>query len=111
MITTILYDYEMNVPLQNGELQRTLDFIRAKSNMNWQVVARELLVKKKAWQFFRKHRKKTMYEVYVEVGGVLPWQLLNFMNGTYLTEPELGAYLMGLKNGWEMKEYVEHDTK
>jgi len=110
MITTLLYDHEMDVPLRNGELQRTLDFIRAKSGMNWQVVARELPLKKD-W-FFRKSRKRTLYEVYYEVGGCLPWQLLNFMNGTYLTESELGAYLMGLKNGWEMKEYVnEHDTK
>lgn len=105
MITTMLHSGELNVPLPNAELQELLDRVRAESNMNWQVQRREFVTRD--WLY----RKKTIvrYAVFLEVGGVLPYEQVNFWSEEgsmklLITESELASYLMGLKNGMEIGE-------
>lgn len=94
--TTILYDSQLNVPLQHKEIQELLDDVRQFTGKNWQVVPHTVTLGK--WPF---DRKETWYGLYLHVGGICPWQQINFyrdgsddLNFTVPLEL-IAAYLMG----------------
>jgi len=73
-ITTCLYDSEQNQVLKNKEISELLDEIREVTGENWQVIEREYITK--FW--FKENIKTISYELYVEVGGCLSFQMINF---------------------------------
>jgi len=100
MMTTTLSDCELNIPLENSQLQQLLEEVREKSGRNWQVTKRSFFRRR----VFRKPIESTFYSVYLEVGGCMPYQLLNFYKGegrygTFISESELACYLMGMVDG------------
>lgn len=99
--TTFLHDGELNQPLPDAEVQMILDEVRKLSGENWQVVP---LPRPRANAFLR--RPPTLYGVYVYVGGMGPWQQINFWrNGTsssinlYQPLDVVAAYLLGMLGG------------
>jgi hypothetical protein len=96
--TTFLHDGELNQKLPNAELQLALDYVREKSGENWQVVP--LRVARRRW--LRK-QTETFYGLYVYVGGVGPWQQINFYRdgevsslNLYVPLEIVAAYLYGM---------------
>jgi len=77
MITTFLYDGELNVPTSNSVINEMLSEVRAKTGKDWQVIERTH-TKKYAFQPWKKPKKISLYELYIYVGGVGPWQQINF---------------------------------
>ena len=72
--TTFLHNWELDQPLPDPELQSIFDEAKKRTGKNWQVVKLE------QWQQPSWWRKKpeTLYGVYVYVGGMGPWQQINF---------------------------------
>jgi hypothetical protein len=107
MITTLLHDYELNVPLKNPQLQKLLEEVRELTKTGWQVTS--ITITKKRW--FQKPTTKTLYSIFCPIGGCMPWQMINMYGEDgrmclRFSEQVLAAYLMGLYNGAMM-----HDTK
>lgn len=71
--TTFLSDSDLNKPLPDAEVQEFLDLARMQTGKNWQVVPITFTSRK-----WFKTRHFTLYEVYVYVGGIGPWQQINF---------------------------------
>lgn len=102
--TTFLNDSELNLPFPYPEVQNVLDDVRKVTKLDWQIVP--LTLTKKTW--YGKVTHETFYGLYVYVGGVVPWQRINFFNSKsdssisfYVTIEEITAYLMGTLNGAE----------
>jgi hypothetical protein len=99
--TTFLYDCELNVPLPNAECQKILDEVRKKTGNDWQVV--ELSTAPLTWIDRLLGREKTpLYGLYVYVGGMGPWQQINFFRidsktsiNLYVPLELIVAYLIG----------------
>jgi len=102
--TTFLHDSELNQQLPEAEIQYLLDAVRTKSGNDWQVVRLE---QRKAGLFGRK--RPQLYGVYVYVGGIGPWQQINFFKvgakssiNLYVPLETVAAYLYGMHSGlWE----------
>jgi hypothetical protein len=99
--TTFLHDGELNQPLPDGEVQAILDEVRKLSGENWQVVP---LPSQRAGLFRRK--QPDLYGVYVYVGGIGPWQQINFWSADrswsislYQPLEVVAAYLLGMLGG------------
>jgi hypothetical protein len=100
-ITTFLADWELNQPLHSKLLTVLLNEVRTKTERNWQIVERTVYVRPHWWS--RKVTKEYLYELYLEVGGVGPYQQINFYrSGAYSSiniavEIEIiAAYLYGV---------------
>jgi hypothetical protein len=96
--TTFLHDGELNQPLPDKECQLILDEARKNTGKGWQVVP--IYVTSRKW--FKK-RTETLYGVYVYVGGVGPWQQINFYHAgsgstinLYVPLSVVAAYLLGM---------------
>lgn len=99
--TTFLHEGELNVPLPNAELQKLLEEVRERTGKDWQVVPIQAV--KGRWPV---KKTITLYGVYVYVGGVGPWQQINFYRegsdssiNLYVTLDLVAAYLFGLHGG------------
>lgn len=101
--TTFLHDGELNQPLPDPEAQSLLDEVRKLSGENWQVVP---LPPRRSGLFRRK--VPTYYGIYVYVGGMGPWQQINFWSGSADTRSSINlyqpldviaAYLLGMLGG------------
>lgn len=99
--TTFLHDGELNQPLPDAEVQAILDEVRKLSGEDWQVVP---LPEQRAGLFRRK--QPTLYGVYVYVGGIGPWQQINFWSADrrwsislYHPLEVVAAYLLGMLGG------------
>lgn len=77
MITTFLHDGELNVPTSNSVINELLSEVRAKTGEDWQVIERTRQ-QKYVFQPWKKPKNISLYELYVYVGGVGPWQQINF---------------------------------
>jgi hypothetical protein len=78
MITTFLHDGELNVPTSNSTLNEVLAQVReADPSANWQVIER--VTEKRYWSglWFEVEQRRS-YELYLYVGGIGPWQQINF---------------------------------
>lgn len=96
--TTFLHDCELNQSLPYKECQMVLDEARKHTGKNWQVVQYKFTSRK----WFRKHTE-TLYGVYVYVGGVGPWQQINFFQedarssfNLYVPLAVVDAYFLGM---------------
>lgn len=106
MITTFLHDGELNVPTSNSTLNEVLAQVReADPSANWQVIERvtEKRCRRGLW-FEMKQRRS--YELYIYVGGMGPWQLINFYQENSGSSINVGnsadlvvAFLLGILAG------------
>lgn len=97
-ITTFLHDSELNQRLPDSECQQILEEARERSGKDWQVVP--LHVTRRKWF---KVKTETLYGVYVYVGGVGPWQQINFYRegarssiNVYVPLEVVAAYFLGM---------------
>ena len=104
--TTFLHEGELNQPLPDAEVQQILDEVRKLSGEDWQVVP----LPPRSTGLFRR-KQPTYYGVYVYVGGMGPWQQINFWGavGTssinlYQPLEVVAAYLLGLYGGLTSKK-------
>ncbi len=107
MMTTCLSDSEQNRPLKNKVISEVLQQVRELTGENWQVVENEFTSKR----LFRKPVTSFSYELYVEVGGCMPFMCINF----YRSDSESSinprnnadlvvAYLYGMLGGLNFKK-------
>lgn len=96
--TTFLHDGELNQPLPDQECQHILDCARKQTGRDWQVVP--LRVVRRRW--FRKETT-TLWGVYLHVGGIGPWQQINFYRehvrssiNLYVPMEVVAAYFLGM---------------
>lgn len=108
MITTFLSTNEQNIPIKNIEITKLLAEIRDKTKENWQVLEIE---HSRSPSFFRKSITTFSYEVYFEVGGCAPFQIINFYRDNTGTTLNIGvsaelvvAYFYGILSGIHLKE-------
>jgi hypothetical protein len=102
-MTAFLGDNEIGQIVPDKEVQACLEEVRRRTGKNWQVV-RHTYRKRQGW--FRS-TEVTVWELYLYVGGVGPWQVINFRN----PDPEgssiyhavdlgfIAAYLYGILVG------------
>jgi hypothetical protein len=76
-ITTFLHDGELNIPTRSELLNDLLKEVRTKTGEDWQVIERKVEVHIPAILFWKPRKYAYLYEVYVYVGGVGPWQVIN----------------------------------
>ena len=91
--TTSLHEYEQNQLTTNSEINEIVQELREKSGANWQVVER--FYRKQRW--FRDDVLTKRYELLVEVGGFLPFQIISGVS----TRRECLCYMYGLLSGLE----------
>lgn len=99
--TTFLHAGELNQPLPDPDLQDVLDSVRKLTKQDWQVVPITLTHRK-----WFKTTTETRYGVYVYVGGMGPWQQINFFRegsessiNLYVSLDVVAAYFFGMLNG------------
>jgi hypothetical protein len=102
-ITTFLHDGEQNQVLKNKEIAELLAEVREKTDENWQVIEHEH-VSRPRW--FKETIRTLSYELYVEVGGCLPFQQINFYRDEMsssinirITAELIIAYFYGMLSG------------
>jgi hypothetical protein len=78
MITTFLHDGELNQKLSSQELADVLADARKVTGQDWQVVERTQRWTERKWFFKKVPRTSRKYEIYIYVGGMGPWQAINF---------------------------------
>lgn len=107
MITTFLNDWELNQVLPDPNVQTLLDEVRKMTGEDWQIVKH--VIEYREW--FRTKYKDT-YSLYVHVGGVGPWQVINFYSSpeefsinTMVNLGTISNYLMGICSGARLDEY------
>jgi hypothetical protein len=96
--TTFLHDGELDQKLPDPEIQQIFDEAKKRTGKNWQVVP--LHVTRRKW--FKTHAE-TLYGVYVYVGGIGPWQQINFYRqdskssiNLYVPLEVVAAYFLGM---------------
>lgn len=92
-ITTFLHDSELNQPSGDSELDELLEEARRLSGRNYQVVKHQVRV----WHLWPRpgSRCADRFYLYVEVGGVGPWQWMSSIQNIETVR----AYLLGIING------------
>lgn len=99
--TTFLHDWELDQPLPDAELQSIFDEAKKRSGENWQVVKLEQYQPTPWWR----KKPETLYGVYVYVGGIGPWQQINFYRknvrssiNLYVPLEVVAAFFLGMLN-------------
>ena len=90
--TTILCEWEMNVPTEDRDIDDMLSVVRELTGKDYQVVVR----RNEDRRLFSKNRVWYDWQLYVQVGGMLPWQVILCAN----TRHSIFAYLCGIINGY-----------
>ena len=110
-ITTSLYDSEQNQVIKNKEIAELLAEVREKTGENWQVIEREY-VSRPRW--FKEIVRTFRYELYVEVGGCMPFQMINFYRdkmtssiNTRTNAELIIAYFYGMLSGLQFNERIK----
>lgn len=105
--TTFLHDSELNQVLPDPNVQTLLDEVRSLTGEDWQIVSTTIELKTKFWQ---KRKFLTLYSLCRYVGGLGPWQQLNFYSSpeefsinTLVDIGTISNYLMGICNGFDSK--------
>ena len=89
--TTILHDWELNVPTSDDELNNILEEARRLTGRNWQVIETVRTTGALWWK-----EKVYGYSVYVEVPGVFNWQQIISASGNLFVAR---AYFFGVIAG------------
>lgn len=92
-ITTFLHDGELNQPTGDREIDELLAEVRRNTGRNYQVVTRRA-VERFGLFGLRKHLLTRM-SVYLEVGGMGPWQWISCTQDAATVR----AYLLGMLGG------------
>lgn len=92
-MTTFLHDGELDQPTGDAQLDELLAEARALTGRNYQIVRRKA-VEHYGFLGLRRRTAERM-QLYVEVCGVGPWQVLVSAHDA----PTISAYLYGLING------------
>ena len=99
--TTFLHASELNQKLPDADLQKLLEEVRDLTGKDWQIVPNQAVTGR--WPF---KKLTTSYGVYVYVGGIGPWQQINFYTehsgssiNLYVSLDLVAAYLFGLHCG------------
>lgn len=92
-ITTFLHEAELNQPTGDAELDDLLAEARSLTGRNYQVVTHRAI--ERHGFFGLRTRIVIRTCLYLEVGGIGPWQWLSSMQ----TVETVRAYLLGLING------------
>ena len=107
-ITTCLHDSEQDQVLKNKEIAELLSEVREKTGENWQVVEREHISKPR---WFKETVRTFRYELYIEVGGCMPFQMINFYRDEMsssinpkVTAELIVAYFLGMLGGLQFNE-------
>lgn len=102
MMTTFLHDSEKNQKTNYPEVNKLLDEVRELTGADWQLVPINITTKK--WY---KTTHETFWGLYVYVGGVGPYQQINFFNAkskssinVYVPIENIADYLMGITAGY-----------
>lgn len=106
--TTFLHDSELNQVLPDPNVQKLLDEVRNSTGENWQIVEHRFEVGVRFWQ---KRKFVTRYGLYKYVGGIGPWQQINFYSSpeefsinVYNDIGTIANFLMGILSGiWAEK--------
>ena len=94
-VTTFLHDSELNQPSSDREIDELLAEVRKTTGRNYQIVERRWT--ERFGLFGLRKRPVSRMGVYLEVGGVGPWQELQCTKN-----PEtVRAYLLGMLGGHE----------
>lgn len=93
MIQTSISECRLNKPTRDAQLNQLLAEVREATQENWQVVEYQGVRDGMLWGLFSEIY--TYYGLYVEVGGILPYQELSCVN----TAKEVIAYLCGVLTG------------
>lgn len=97
-ITTFLHDSELDQPSGHPEIDQLVAEVRKRTGRNYQVVTHRW---GECYGYFRLRRRViTRMGLFVEVGGVGPWQWLSSTQ----TAHEVRAYLLGILNGLDDAE-------
>ena len=94
-VTTFLHDGELNQPSGDAEIDELLAEVRKTTGRNYQVVARHWV--ERFGPLWLRTRQATRMSVYLEVGGVGPWQELQCTKNL----DTVRAYLLGMLDGHE----------
>lgn len=115
--TTFLHDGELNVPTSNNELNSILKEIRQKSGEDWQIIERSVEIHEPFWKFWKPVKWRKSYELYKFVGGIGPWQQINFYRDNTdwsinLSNPAelVMAFLYGMLAGMHVQE-MKNDAR
>lgn len=92
-ITTFLHDAELNRPTGDSEIDELLAEVRRCSGRNYQVVAWRRV--ERFGPFWLRKRPITRMNLYLEVGGMGPWQWLSCTTDAATVR----AYLLGCLGG------------
>lgn len=96
-VTTALSACELNRSTGNAELDSLLADAKTATGRNYQIVMRASREQKRVGLLRRTARTTAAPQLYVEVPGVFPWQVLQCAHD----EPTVFAYLYGVVNGAE----------
>ncbi len=97
--TTSLFESEQNQPTGDVDLDELVAEVREKTGENWQVVKRLDYWRRKHW-WSRKKKGFYRIDLYVEVGGLFPFQVLQCVRNT----GEAKAYLYGVLTGMNTEQ-------
>lgn len=107
--TTFLNEIELNVPTSNKDINSLLSEVRTLTGENWQIIERTWIVKNKIP--FIKPKQIKYYEIYIYIGGIGPWQAINFYRDNSSSSINFGAtaeimvtYLYGILVGLNSTE-------
>lgn len=92
-MTTFLHEAELNQPTGSAELDELLAEVKARTGSNYQVVTRRDLAC--FGMLGLRRRIVESKQLYVYVGGMGPWQVLQCAHDV----PTIRAFLLGLLNG------------
>lgn len=87
--TTFLHDGELNQPTSNEMINELLQYARQETGADWQIIERTVTPRVPFW---RKAKEVKVYEVYKYVGGMGPWQCINFCVENSETESMSGMF-------------------
>ena len=76
--TTFLHDCELNIKTSNADLNLLLSDVRDATGEDWQVIERKFIITPAWWNFWTKPTDISKFSVYKYVGGIGPWQCINF---------------------------------
>ena len=92
-VTTFLAEHQLNQPTGDDELDELLAEAKQRTGKNYQIVMHKTL--RRSGLFGLKKQVEDTPALYVEVGGVGPWQA--FMCAQ--NRATVGAFLLGMLNG------------
>ena len=97
--TTTMSEHEQNVPTSDEHLNSLIEEARNVTGDNWQIIEYSYIKKR----LLSKNETCYWYQLLVEVGGFLPFQVIMAVR----TANECRCYLMGLLSGHNSMHELE----